>query len=269
MSRPLVVVLGLLLALSMPMRALAHEFWIEPLDFTVAEGKEVFANIRVGQMLKGNADPYISSSFTRFTITDGEETRPVDGQLGNRPALRIKPQRPGLHIAAYQSRAFGLTYRTAEKFARFLTNEGLKDVPAAHKARGLPEAGFREAYTRFGKSLIAVGEEGGEDRALGLRLELIALDDPYSGTGPIRLQLLYEGDPDPDIQIAAFRRGTDGEITREVKRTDAHGRASFARGNAKLTLISAVKMVEPAPELAEERNVVWHSLWASLTYGAR
>ena len=248
--------------------AKAHEFWIEPLDFTVAAGETIEAHNRIGQMLKGDVDPYISSTFVSFTLTDGEETRDVEGNLGDRPALKMQPSREGLHIAAYQSTASTVRYRGLGKFKKFLSQEGMDWVLGAHKSRGLPEEKFREAYTRFAKSLVAVGSGEGRDKTLGLRIELIALDNPYRSEGPLRVQLLFEGAPRSDIQIAIFRRDTEGEITREVTRTDAKGQATIPRNDAATTLLSAVHMVEPDATLETRKGVVWHSLWASLTYGA-
>ncbi len=248
--------------------ASAHEFWIEPLDFTVKPGGAVAAHNRIGQMLKGDIDPYISSTFERFTLTDADGTRPVKGNLGDRPALKMKPERDGLHIAAYQSTPSTLRYSAFGKFEKFVTKEGLAWVLDAHEQRGLPDTKFRESYTRFAKSLVAVGAGAGADTALGLRIELVALTNPYTEDGPVRVQLLFEGEPAPDIQIAAFRRDADGAITREVTRTDAEGRATIPRQDAETTLLSAVHMVEPGAGLVKRKGVVWHSLWASLTYGA-
>ena len=246
----------------------AHEFWIEPLKFSLDQGDEIAAHNRIGQMLKGDVDPYYKSSFVRFSITDAEETRAVEGRLGDRPALKMTPKRNGLHIVAYQSTVLGLTYRKAEKFARFVNTEGFPDVLKAHAARGLPEKDFREAYTRFGKSLVAVGDGAGEDRPLGLRVEVIALTNPYTESGPVTVQVLYENAPLHDVQMSIFRRDAAGEITRETLRTDREGRATIPRKNAEMTLLSAVHMIEPDADLTERKGVVWHSLWGSLTYGA-
>ena len=248
--------------------ARAHEFWIEPLDFTVPTGEAITAQNRIGQMLKGDVDPYIKSLFQTFTLTDEDGTRDVPGRLGDRPALNMKPRREGLHIAAFQSKPSILRYRKQEKFAKFARKEGFAWALEAHEKRGLPKDKFREAYTRFAKSLIAVGEGAGNDRALGLRIELVALTNPYLDPGPMRVQVLFEKAPLADVQIAIFRRDAENDVTRETLRTDDEGRAVIPEKGAATTLLSAVHLVEPDEDLATKRKVVWHSLWASLTYGA-
>ncbi len=248
--------------------ARAHEFWIEPLSFTPPSGEAITAQNRIGQMLKGDIDPYIKSLFHQFTLTDGDGTRDVLGRLGDRPALNMMPRREGLHIAAYQSTPSVLRYRNQAKFAKFARKEGFAWALEAHQQRGLPENKFKEAYTRFAKSLIAVGEGTGADKALGLRIELVALTNPYLDNGPMQVQVLFEKAPLADVQIAIFRRDAENNVTRDTLRTDQEGRAIIPSKGAPLTLLSAVHMVEPEEDLATRKGVVWHSLWASLTYGA-
>jgi len=248
--------------------AQAHEFWIEPVDFTPASDEPLVANIRTGQMLKGDPSPYIRSFFVAFVVTYKSAVGAVTGSLGDRPALNVQPGGDGLHIAAYQSVPSVLRYKKREKFEKFVRKEGFAWVLEAHDKRGLPEEGFKEGYTRFAKSLIASGNAEGNDRELGLRIELIALTNPYTDAGPIKVQVLFERKPLEDVQIAIFRRDAEGEVTRETLRSDGDGRAVIARKDAETTLLSAVHMVEPDEALAKRKNVVWHSLWASLTYGA-
>ena len=268
MPKLIAVLVGVVLGFSQLKPVLAHEFWIEPLDFVLDQGEPIAAHNRVGQMLKGDADPYIASTLVRFTLTDAEETRDVEGRLGDRPALKMKPERSGLHIAAYQSTVSVLRYRKPEKFERFAEKEGFPEVLGAHAARGLPEKDFREAYTRFGKSLIAVDDGAGVDRALGMRMEVVALTNPYTESGPVNVKILFEDAPLSDVQIAIFRRDAAGEVTRETLRTNQKGLATIPRKSAEMTLLSAVHMIEPDTDLAERKDVVWHSLWGSLTYGA-
>jgi len=109
---------------------------------------------------------------------------------------------------------------------------------------------------------------GREDQALGMRIELVALTNPYVDQGPMQVQVLFEKSPLADVQIAIFRRDAENNVTRETLRSDREGRAVIPNKGAPITLLSAVHMVEPDEDLAARKEVVWHSLWASLTYGA-
>ena len=71
---------------------------------------------------------------------------------------------------------------------------------ARHAARGLPELAFREAYTRYAKSLVAVGAGKGSDARVGLKIEVVAGANPYtddlSGAMPVQVFYLDRGTRD-------------------------------------------------------------------------
>jgi hypothetical protein len=141
-------------------------------------------------------------------------------------------------------------------------------VPAAHKARGLPDGGFAEEYIRCAKALVQVGEPSAaqEDVATGLPLELIASRNPYAhgGLAELPVTLLWQGKPIADVQIRTFR--DDGAtVTESTTRTDAAGGAVVpVQGGGKF-LLNAVYMQVAPPD----RNAAWESYWASLTFEIR
>ncbi|MBC7283488.1 DUF4198 domain-containing protein [Hoeflea sp.] len=244
-----------------------HEFWIAPQDYTVAAGDEIRADIRIGQDFKGDAFPYIPSRFTAFQRHDREGEGDVDGTTGDLPALSLVPRGEGLTIVTYVSVAERIRFQGWEKFAEYLHYEGLATIPARHDARGLPRDEIRELYTRCAKTLVAVGDASAdEDRPTGMRLELVAGENPQalSPGAEMSFTLLWEGEPLRDTQVALFRRGADGgDATRSVTRTDDEGKASFSLPGNGAYLASAVHMIE-APA---DRNADWESYWASLTFG--
>lgn len=253
-----------LVALASP--ALGHEFWIEPEDFNLDKNQQIRADIRIGQDFKGDAFPYVPSRFTRFRLDDRAGGRDVEGTTGDSPALKMQPREAGLQILTYVSVADRLTFREWEKFLSYLEYEGLEGVADRHTARGLPQTGFAELYTRCAKALVAVGDaSGGEDRATGMRIELIASQNPQtlSPGSEMEFTLLWEGAPLTDTQVGLFKRGQDGaKAVRTITRTDANGIARFPIPADGTYLAAAVHMTEPPPE----RNAAWESFWASLTF---
>jgi hypothetical protein len=241
--------------------AQAHEYWIEAEDFTLAPGAELKADLKVGQDLSGNRMTFFPPGFVRFDLIDDNGVRPVEGRLGDRPALSANDLAPGLTIAALETTPSSLTWSEASKFQAFLEYDGLEWVAEAHADRGLPDEGFSESYTRYAKALISVGAPIGQDQVTGLTLELIALENPYAHDGPLPVLLLYQGAPKAGTQIALFHRAEDGTVTRDLFRTDETGQAMIPRRGAGLSLLSAVHM---EPRAGDPH--VWHSLWASLTY---
>jgi len=172
-----------------------------------------------------------------------------------------------LNIFTYVSVAERIRFRDWERFAHYLELEGLNTIPARHDARGLSRDDVRELYTRCAKTLVSVGEAAGDhDRATGMRLELVAGENPTTLAPDTEMSftLLWEGEPLPDTQVALFRRGeTDDDATRTLTRTDETGRASFTIPADGTYLAASVHMIE-APA---DRNADWQSYWASLTFG--
>ena len=246
--------------------AISHEFWIDPKDPSVESGAEIVADLRVGENMKGSGIIFNPNSFRYFAMTSPDGVTEMSGRMGDRPALTTTAGSDGLHIIGHMTTASKLTYTKFEKFADFVRTHGEDFAIDAHKARGLPETDFVEAYFRCAKALIKVGHGEGSDKALGFPFELIALDNPYQDSGSIRMQLTYKGVPKAAHQVDIFFKPADnGPVTMTSQTTDDAGVISVARSKGDY-MINAVVLEEPSANLAERLNASWISLWASTTY---
>ena len=257
---------GIALALSM-VPAESHEFWIDPLAFQVGPGDEVVADLRVGQGYEGFASAYFPKDFRVFELAQGDLRRPVDGRLGDRPALQqAAPE--GLQVVLHVTRDYRLTYEDFAKFEAFLREKDAAWVLGAHDRRGLPQTGVREVYSRYAKALIAVGDGAGQDRAYGFETEIVAGRNPYTEdlTGGMPVTLLYRGAPRADAQITVFEKDATGTVRVFTLRTGAAGRALVPVQPGRRYMLDAVVLREPSDALAESQNAVWESLWANLTF---
>lgn len=243
----------------------AHELWVEPLSFQLPVGARVELDLRVGQMLQGRSYPYLSHKFARFGVEDATGVRALTGNEGDIPAMTYPADAQGLHVITYHALPERLTYDSFEDFAEFLEEEGLPEVIQRHRARGLPDTGFSEGYSRNAKALVQVGppDTAQNDRVAGLPFELIALQNPYTAPGRLAVGLLWQGEPVADAQVTLFHRSASGEVTREAFRTGPDGVALVPFTASGTYLLSAVHMDERLAESGE----VWHSTWASLSFG--
>lgn len=240
----------------------SHEFWLEAIEYTPKTGASVPIVFRNGQGFIGDSYPYLRKLAKRFTVTDTKGDRGIKAIEGDDPAGEVKFAQPGLAIVAYQSNPETVTFDT---FARFLDNlkeEGLEALGALHQQQGKPASGIRELFTRHAKALVQVGNGPGNDRPLGLPLELVAETNPYLAApgSPITVRLLHNGRPLAGTMLKTFHL-KDAQSPRRV-RTDAEGRATIELPLAGEYLINAVHMLEPRP--ADKAH--WFSLWASLTF---
>ncbi|WP_163850211.1 DUF4198 domain-containing protein [Pseudooceanicola aestuarii] len=249
---------------------LSHEFWLEPEEFQVAPDAELRVAMKNGEGFVGTDLVWYDRRIARMEQLRAGTAAPVTGRPGDRPAVQIpaRDTRAGLAVLVYQSTLSTLTYDDFDLVRRFAAHKDLPTLLPRHAERGLPRNGVREAYTRFCKTLIAVGEGTGSDRATGMETEFLALANPYvddlSGGMPVRL--LYRGAPRPDAQVEIFARAPDGQVTVTTTRTDAAGEARIAVAPGHAYQLDAVVLREPDAALAEEKNVMWETLWANMTF---
>jgi hypothetical protein len=245
--------------------AKAHEFWIDPEAHSVAAGAEVVANLRNGQQYEGSALSYIPRNFRRFDYVMGGAVKPVEGLVGDRPAMKVTPEAEGLLVAIHTTTDSLLVWDDWEKFESFLKHKDLTWALAEHDARGLSHEKVRERYSRYVKSLIAVGSGEGDDIEAGLLTEIVALENPYTGemSDGLDIRVLYEGAPRADTQVEVFEKAADGTVEISYIRTDDKGEVTVPVRPGNRYMLDAV-VLRPV-EAVEEKDPVWESLWANLT----
>ena len=239
--------------------ATAHEFWVEPSTFSVAIGARLDVRLCVGDGLESWPLPRNERRIERFEAIGGSRKLPLPGIDGADPAGIARLQVPGGHVIAFQSK-YTLANMPPEQFSAYLEEKGLEQILKLREQRGESGLAARDAYSRHAKALIRVGESHEKlvDRAIGLRLELIAELDRPGGERSFRLE--YEGKPLANALVTATLLGTAaGDLH---ARTDQHGRATFSLRSAGTWRIAAVHMIKARHAVPAD----WESLWASLTF---
>lgn len=248
--------------------AKAHEFWIEPISYEVAVGDKIEGALRNGEYFKGSSYPFVERSFTRFEIYNRSGGQPVPGRNGDSPALQVKAEKGGLHIAAYASTVQTVTYTDFERFKSFVGSKGLSHIIGQHRAEGLSEERTVETYYRYSKALIKVGSGAGRDVKVGMPIELVAELNPYTSAGAdgVRFRLFWLGKPLPDWDVQVFKKvgaADEGELTHYT--TDSTGRVFVPANGGGDFLVNAVQITKPRAADAA-RNAQWESIWAATTY---
>ena len=243
--------------------AVSHEFWIEPERFQVETGAPLTAQLRNGERFKGSAIPYFPKRTARFELIRDGEVMPVGERTGDIPALETVAGDNGLLVILHETGPTLLTYQTWEKFAAFAEHKGFADIRVRHEARGLPMENFKETYRRFAKALVAVGTGEGSDADMGMETEFVSLSNPYNpnSDNEFKSRLLYQGAPRADAQVEIFDRSPEGEVAVTTARTDGDGVVTVPVTPGHDYLLDAVVLREADGE------VVWETLWASLTFG--
>lgn len=264
-----------LVGLSLAPRAAAHDFWIEPTKWTPAPGDLIGLHLVVGhqddlQLVERQAERVLRF-WVAFPAEPGEPLveREIPGAEGRAPAGYLKVERAGIRLVGYRSRDAAIELEPA-KFESYLHEEGLEHVIEERTRRGERALPGREAYSRSSKCILRAGadaSDAGFDRAIGLALELVPLDDPFALApgAPLRLRVLHEGRPIAGLLVR-------GHPLRDWRRVEL-GARSGEDGVVRFTLpegerwdgrwLFASVHMHRLPEGAEQD---WQSLWASLTF---
>ena len=242
--------------------SLAHEFWIDPVQFTPKTGAIVPIVFRIGLNYQGDTYPFVRSLSRRFTVTDRQGEHTIKTLDGDDPAAELKFPLSGLSILVHERVAEEVVFATFDKFKENLTIEGLEPIIAQHQSTNRPLVDIRELYSRCAKSLVSVGKGGGDDKLVGMPLELVSEKNPYQLEGatelPVRLYAL--GKPISGVLVKSFNR--DDPMSPRLARTDDEGRVMVDVSRSGEYLVSAVQMVEPTSRSEAD----WMSFWASLTF---
>lgn len=263
------ILLSLLLPLLFSFAADAHEMWIEPVKYSVAKNEIIYAHEKVGQNFKGNQYSYLKSSYETLNLSTANKTRPVKSRIGDIPAIHEQIDVEGLVVLSAVTTVLTVKYKSWEQFESFIKSKGLDWVLEKHKKRNLPDKGFTEAYQRFPKSLVKVGEGKGKDKVLGMRFEWVVETNPYTtpfkANGMINARLYWEGKPLANAHVSVFNKYSN-ELIKTNLYTNKAGVVSIPQANGGQFLINAVQMINPSLKVKDETGAAWESLWASVTY---
>ncbi|MFQ6548213.1 DUF4198 domain-containing protein [Aestuariibius sp. 2305UL40-4] len=248
--------------------AAAHEFWLEPQEYQVETGGMLAAQVVNGEKFEGVKLAYFPQRFARFDVVSGGEAAPYEGRAGDTPALQLEDPPDGLLTLVYVSKPASLRYEAFEKFQTFADHKDFANIEARHRDRGLPMEDFTESYTRFARSIVAVGDGTGADAPSGIETEIVALANPYvEALTEMPVQVFYQGAPRTDVQVELFAKAPDGSVAVTLHRTDAEGIARLPVRPGHSYLADAVVLREPSEAALDARaDAVWETLWASLTF---
>lgn len=248
--------------------AKAHEFWIDPVDYMIEPGEKVVADLRVGTEFDGVSQSYIPRNFKRFLYVQNGAATKVKGVVGDRPAMNMTVKDEGLVVLIHQTGNLSLTWETWEKFSNFVKHKDAAWVLDEHLAKGFEKDGVREVYSRYAKSLVAVGAGAGKDVVAGMLTEIVALENPYTGNmaDGMTVGVLYQGKPRKATQVEVFELGSGGKLNIFTVRTNAKGVATVPVKPGHTYMLDSVVVRRTDKKPANGDPFVWESLWANMTF---
>ena len=188
----------------------------------------------LAQDFKGGAFPSHSLPLLPRSSAMTAKAKPnVAGTTGDLPALTLAARAEGLTIVTYVSDCrtdpvSGL----GEVLPNISTTRAWLRSPPATTPAGCRATRIRELYTRCAKTLLAVGDASGEkDRATGMRLELVASENPAtlsSGAEDRLYPAMGSGAVRRTRRSPFFRRTEDGGDAARIVTPDRRETATQA-----------------------------------------
>ena len=260
-----------LLGLSLPLPASAHEYWLSPSTFHAAAGDTVGISAVAGTGHRGELKPFAPTRALRFLMRARRDADLIPlGVNGDLVWARFVVPDAGGALVAYESN-FADIELPPRQFDDYLRLEGL-DGPLAARARERGATAVHERYARCPKTWIAGGDLARITRPAGLAFELVPVGDP--GHGSLVFQALFRGRPLAGALVRAWNRPIDARgrpfdpATRDsispttALRTDRNGKVELGNLPAGEWLVSAVHMIRSR----DRRLADWESYWASLSF---
>ncbi len=237
----------------------AEPYYSEP-------GKTVDISLHIGAEFVGDSQPNIYNWYDDFSLYNGASISEIEGELGDDPAGRFRPELPGTYLIGHQT-TFTFIEIEPEIFNKYLHEEGLDNAIHFRQVHNLTNRPAKENYIRHAKLLVQSGQGFEVDnslREIGYILEITPLQNPYKlrKGDKLDLKVLYRGQPAPDLLLIAFSKNQPKRL--QNIRTDSNGLATISLDEEGPWLAKAVKILRLDNQKAE-----WQSHWASLTFSIR
>lgn len=260
---------GLLLLL-LPMPALAHDYWLEPETYFPVAGKVMILKLHVGDDFVSEMErPFQKKPTVKFDLIGAKKKLDLlpEGEDGKTPVARVTIPTPGTYLMAME-RAPQTIRLEAEKFNRYLTEEGLENILAQRKQAGEEKQEGKERYSRYLKCLVQAGDPRDDTfkQVLGLKLEIVPQVHPYSlkPGDSLAVLILFDGKPLKGVRLFAHHR-KDGKTETQALTTSDAGLATLKLPQAGPYLVRLVHM----RRCTDKGESDWESFWGALTFAVR
>ena len=251
----------------------SHELWIEPKKYFFEDNEFVIANIKVGQMFEGINLGYFPRSFARFDFFSNNNLMPINGIIGDNPAINFLNKNHGLGIIIYQTNNEYLYYDDWKKFESFVYDKNLDNILKTHLKNKFPKDDFVEIYKRYTKSIIAFKNYKGKDRNFGMETEFVLQNNYFENKKKeIKIKLFYKLKPRKNVQVEIFEKNEKNEVKFSKIFTDNLGIVNFTIKPGYTYLLNSVvmrryKKNDIIKDISPNNSkVLWESLWASITF---
>ena len=264
--------LATLMLLGVAAVAAAHDMFVKPERFRVAENADVLVRLLNGTFSKSE------NSIARDRILDISVVSPAGRERldttawtveGDTSTIRVRTGAAGTYVIGVSTRprAFELS---AKDFNLYLREDGIPDVLEARRKGGEMEKPARERYGKHVKALLQVGATPGDGWAteLGYPAEIVPMENPYAlrAGATLRVRTLVDGTPVANQYVLyGGRTPTGGRIAQRSTRSGSDGVARIPLAGRGTWYVKFINMAR----LEGDAEADYESKWATVTFEVR
>ena len=252
--------------------ASAHDMFVKPERFRVAERAEVLVRLINGTFTKSE------NSIARNRLADVSIVSP-DGRTrldtaawtaaGDTSTFRVRTAGAGTYVLGVSTRP-NVIAMSGTQFAAYLKEDGVPDELARRRREGTLADSAHERYSKHVKALLQVGAAPSDEYAtvLGYPAEIVPLENPYAlrSGATLRVRLLVDGAPAANQYVQFGGRTPAGaRVAQRGTRSDADGVARIPLAGRGPRYVKFVSMARTTGDSAATHE----SRWATLTFEVR
>ena len=248
--------------------ASAHDFWMQPQQFSLPVGAPTEVSLFVGHGADKHLwDADIKRIVRLFSVgPTGSTDQKNNFKQGGTGTLSFNDQ--GYHVVALESNR-ATSVLSASDFNAYLVEEGLTSAVRHRKNNKLTNTSGTETYSRRAKSLFRVGNptlshSALVTRPLGLTLEIVPEQNPHTlpVAAPIPFRIYFEGRPLRGATVKLTDLSADAEpVAKQI--SNASGRVAFLMPRQGQWQVNVV-WTKP---LSRRSSAQFDTTFSSLTFG--
>lgn len=243
----------------------AHDLWLIPPE-KASPKMAVKIEASVGMDFPNSTVAPDVVRYPRLMVVppEGKVFSPTPaGKKGLISYLEFTPTQAGIHVIAVKTTPKVLEL-DANRFNEYLVTDGLPHIFRLRAKENTLDAPSKERYQKSPKALVPVGDDvrGPWDKALGLPLEIVPLQNPFQRKpgDTLRVRVLFNEKTLAGANLGWQRPG-DGDTPIGYVRTDSKGEALIPIERSGLMTIRLTHMTRPKTPEYE-----WESFWTTLTF---
>jgi uncharacterized GH25 family protein len=251
-------------------QAIAHDFWLEPKQFTLSSPNEMPVGFKVGHHHESedwDLQKYRVVSLQHYHMQDihNLETAIIEKTSVTPGLVMADLSVAGTHIIAFESN-HSVSTLSAEQFNDYAATEGLLAIIEKRKGDGTMQTPGIEIYSRRAKSLIQVGDAYTDDalQSIGHTLEIVPVQHPFKNTqnNELAVKVYFMGQALANATVDLMSLEHSNGSSQSLK-TDLDGIATFEMPRKGKWLFNVIWGV---PTQAHD-NADFETFFASLTLG--